>query len=143
MTIDLEELRARAEAGGIAGQDVPLTLQESLEVADLGLTGARLKISPNGGLEPACPIINIAPTEAPSPVESPTVTPTGNLLDRLEAVEYRPRPSLLVHVVPSEHRPGELSFRMRLSDRSWRAFFEALNAEGFKAGDVVRIEAIR
>jgi hypothetical protein len=76
-------------------------------------------------------------------LEAPTVTPAGNLLDRLEAVEYRPRPSILAHVMPSELRPGELSLRLRLTDRSWRGFLEALVAEGFQPGDVVRIEAIR
>jgi hypothetical protein len=45
--------------------------------------------------------------------------------------------------MPSERRPGELSLRLRLTDRSWRGFLEALVAEGFQPGDVVRIEAIR
>ncbi len=77
------------------------------------------------------------------PYELPVATPVGNLLDRLEAVEYRPRPTILAHVMPSVTRPGELSLRLRLTDRTWTAFLEALKEEGFEPGDVVRIEAIR
>jgi len=93
----------------------------------------------------ACPIINIAPTDGPSPAEAPTITPIGNLHDHLGVPNYRPpgRPSLLAHVVPSVSRPGELALRLHLTDRSWRAFLEALEEEGFEVGDVVRIEAIR
>jgi hypothetical protein len=75
--------------------------------------------------------------------DPPTVTPIGNLNDLVERSGYRPRPTLLAHVVPSVNRPGELSFRLRLTDRSWTGFLEALAAEGFEPGDVVRIEAIR
>jgi hypothetical protein len=58
------------------------------------------------------------------------------------AALLRPAPALELHLVASYLRPGQLSFRAHPEDRSWRAVFEALEAAGFQAGDVVRVTRI-
>ncbi len=77
-------------------------------------------VQPPSPLTDACPIINIPPPH------SPTVG----------------RPFVLAKIVPSLDRPGQLSLRMpdEQLGTSWRRFFEAMSAAGFKAGDVVTIE---
>lgn len=51
-------------------------------------------------------------------------------------------PSLRLHLVASLRRPGELSLRVEADDESWGPVFEALNAAGFKAGDVVQLTKV-
>jgi len=52
-------------------------------------------------------------------------------------------PSLELHVVESTNRPGQLSLRLYADDDTWWPVFLAMNAAGFRAGDVVRLMAVR
>ncbi len=69
--------------------------------------------------------------DRPVPYEAP----------KLELMPWR-MPSIDLHLVRSIHRPGQLSFRREPTDNGWSEVFEALEAAGFKPGDVVRVTKV-
>lgn len=93
--IDQKELEARAEAGGIAVRDVPLTeqelewmgLQALLEVCPPS-TSALEKAGPPSAVADACPIINIATAESPLPDRAPDA---GEIVGLLRAANIARR----------------------------------------------------
>jgi len=154
----------------------PEVLQEILELGQRA-TSAAGKAQPRSALPGASPIINIAPTAAPSPagraeeligdvarailggdpIDSEEMADArACAVDVLKVFAERDRaqyeapslkyigrvPSVTLHLVPSTNRPGQLSMRREPTDPSWWPVFEALEAAGFKVGDVVQLTRI-
>jgi hypothetical protein len=90
--------------------------------------------------------VNLAPPKTSAPIGT-----SGGLSDNKHsapsyeapALRYLGRvPSLRLHLVRSRLRPGELSLRVEADDQTWVPVFEAMNAAGFKPGDVVQLTLV-
>jgi hypothetical protein len=108
---------ARAILGGDAGDVVELDDARRAALDVLEVLSGHLSICARGDVR--------------LPYEAPRLTFLGQF------------PSIELHVVPSVNREGQLSLRLHADDDTWTPVFLAMNAAGFKPGDVVRLTMVR